>query len=102
MPVEGDRLEEVAVLIVVLDLQWQELVVVFVAVLVSGEFDGEILPARARARRRRARKRARGRGRDDEGSSCLALRRVSRVLGRVVRVGECEGRAQRPNYPSTN
>jgi len=37
MPVEGDRSEEVAVLVVVLDLQWQELVVVFVAVLVSGE-----------------------------------------------------------------
>jgi len=37
MPVEGDRLEEVVVLVVVLDLQWQELVVVFVAVLVSGE-----------------------------------------------------------------
>jgi len=66
MPVEGDRSEEVTVLVVVLDLQWQELVVV----LVSGEFDGEIIPAGSRAGRRRARKRARGRGRGHEGSSC--------------------------------
>ena len=56
MPVEGDRSEEVTVLVVVLDLQWQELVVV----LVSGEFDGEIISAGARAGQRRARKRARG------------------------------------------
>jgi len=58
MPVEGDRSEEVAVL----DLQWQELVVVFVAIIVSGEFDGENIPAGARAGQRHARKRARGRG----------------------------------------
>ena len=70
MPVEGDRSEEVAVLVVVLDLQWQELVVVFVAVLISGEFDGENIPAGARAGQRHARKRARGRGRGHEGSSC--------------------------------
>ena len=68
MPVEGDRSEEVAVLVVVLDLQWQELVVVFVAVLVSGEFDGEIISAGARAGRppRRARARARQGGHRDE------------------------------------
>ena len=70
MPVEGDRSEEVAVLVVVLDLQWQELVVIFVAVLVSGEFDGEIIPVGARVGRRRVRKRARGRGRGHEGNSC--------------------------------
>ena len=66
---ETYRSEEVAALVVVLDLQWQELVVVFVVVLVSGEFDGENIPAGARAGQRHARKRARGRGRGHESSS---------------------------------
>ena len=106
MPVEGDRSEEVTVLVVVLDLQWQELVVV----LVSGEFDGEIIPAGSRAGRRRARKRARGRGRGHEGSSCWrgvtgwtlgrrdARARAAAARARGDKAGACDWEIALPQF----